>query len=109
VARNLERLCGSTDLVARFGGEEFVMILSYASLQRAEELGAAVCSSTEGLALPHVASRVSAYVTASLGGAVATPTQAGSPMLLVEAADKALYQAKAAGRNRAVVLRGDIG
>jgi two-component system chemotaxis family response regulator WspR len=109
VAASIQRLCGPTDLAARFGGEEFVMILSDASPRRTEQLGAEVCSSIQALGLPHRASRVGAYVTASVGGALMVPTAANSPMHLVETADKALYQAKAAGRNRAVVVREEAG
>jgi two-component system chemotaxis family response regulator WspR len=109
VARTLQDLCAPTDLVARFGGEEFVMILSDATLDRTERMGAAICGSIEALALPHVASRVSVHVTASLGGALTRASAAGSPLRLVDAADKALYKAKAAGRNRAVVNVDNIG
>jgi two-component system chemotaxis family response regulator WspR len=52
------------------------------------------------LEIPHVQSAVSEHVTLSLGIACMTPNPHTSPTMLIAAADAALYQAKAAGRNR---------
>jgi two-component system chemotaxis family response regulator WspR len=106
VAGTLQRHCRQSDLAARFGGEEFVIVLSDVPLQRVEQLGNGLCRSIEALKLAHSASRASAHVTISVGGALALPADGGSAMLLVDAADKALYQAKAAGRNRVAVVYG---
>ena len=94
----------SSDLAARFGGEEFVIVLADATPGRAEELGAELCRSIEGLRVPHLASRVAGHVTISVGAALAVPDADASPIQLVDAADKALYQSKAEGRNRATVV-----
>jgi diguanylate cyclase (GGDEF)-like protein len=91
----------AVDTPARYGGEEFAVILPYTdevgALGVAEKLRAAV----EALGIAR-ASRDKAPVTVSLGVATAHPNGQGEPALLVATADKALYAAKAAGRNRAM-------
>jgi diguanylate cyclase (GGDEF)-like protein len=93
-------------LAARFGGEEFVVVLPDASLEQTVHLSERLCRGIEALALPHLASTVSTHVTASIGAALTIPAQGGSPLQLVDLADRALYKAKAAGRNRAVAQDG---
>jgi two-component system chemotaxis family response regulator WspR len=107
VAATIQRHCRrSSDLAARFGGEEFVVVLPDASLDQTVHLTERLCHSIEALALPHLASTVSTHVTVSIGAALTIPAQGRSPLQLVDIADKALYQAKATGRNRAVVQEG---
>ena len=89
----------STDVVARFGGEEFVIILSKTNRFGAEKVAEKLCQAVEHLKIPHYHSKCSPYVTMSLGVATTIPTSQGSPERLIQAADKALYQAKLKGRN----------
>lgn len=91
------------DLAARYGGEEFAVILPQTSQAEAVEMGERLCRAVEAMRLPHPASPVSSYVTVSVGSATAMATIGGTidmPAGLLSAADIALYQAKAAGRNR---------
>jgi diguanylate cyclase (GGDEF)-like protein/PAS domain S-box-containing protein len=91
------------DLAARYGGEEFAVILPQTSQAEAVAVGEQLCGAIEALQLPHPNSPVSSYVTASVGSATAIATLGGTidmPEGLLLAADKALYQAKASGRNR---------
>jgi two-component system, chemotaxis family, response regulator WspR len=92
----------STDLAARFGGEEFVVVLADTPYSGALYLGDKVCRAVEALRLPHIASGVGKFLTVSVGGATRVPRPGDRFSLLVDAADKALYAAKRAGRNRAV-------
>ena len=89
-----------TDFVARFGGEEFVVILSDhergCALARIESLR----DDLVALALPHPLNSVGPVVTISAGLAVAVPSPALSADKLLSAADCQLYRAKTAGRNR---------
>ncbi|MDJ0728806.1 MAG: sensor domain-containing diguanylate cyclase [Crocosphaera sp.] len=88
-----------TDLVARFGGEEFVIILSNTNRLGAEKVAEKLCKAIEALEIPHYYSECSSHVTVSLGIATTIPTSQFSPQKLIKAADKALYEAKNMGRN----------
>jgi diguanylate cyclase (GGDEF)-like protein/PAS domain S-box-containing protein len=95
---------GPEDLAARYGGEEMAVILANEGSPGAAAVAARVLEGIEALALPHGTSSVaSKVVTASIGVATAMARSGGSaemPHALLAAADRALYQAKAAGRNR---------
>jgi len=99
----------AADLVARFGGEEFVVLLPHTDLEGAAHLAEQLRLAVAGLAIQHQDSRWS-VVTVSIGVAAcvpAAPSAATPPVpaaaedrfLLLTAADRALYQAKMAGRN----------
>lgn len=110
------------DLVARYGGEEFVVMLPQTPRAGAEHVASRILDAIEGLAIAHDASPASAHVTVSIGvgcydeeSACWTPPSADSRLAdnlrlgcteldLVQAADKALYAAKRAGRAQACVL-----
>ncbi len=89
------------EVAARFGGEEFAILLPghdrSAALVAAERLRRAVT----GLSLPHAARPDGDLVTISAGAA--TLTEPGEGTALIAAADQALYRAKANGRNRVVM------
>jgi two-component system chemotaxis family response regulator WspR len=95
-----------TDLAARVGGEEFAVILPATAFAAACELAEAVRDGIARLCIPHRAGGVADHVTVSVGGVVAIPQQADAFAPFIEAADRALYEAKRSGRNR-VVLRDD--
>jgi diguanylate cyclase (GGDEF)-like protein len=57
----------------------------------------------EKMAIAHSKSLVAPYVTLSLGVATVVPDDQGTPELLIECADKALYLAKSSGRNCVMV------
>ncbi len=102
VAATLKRrLRRPGDLIARFGGEEFIAVLAGTSLDVA--LGAAerVRKGVENLNRLHAKSPTHAVVTVSVGVATLRPNAPhATPAQLISAADEALYQAKARGRNR---------
>ena len=91
------------DTSARYGGEEFVLLLSGTELTDAAAIAEACRACVESLKIPHGNSKVSDVVTVSAGVATMTPDGDTSRRALVEAADKALYRAKAEGRNRVVL------
>ena len=95
------------DLAVRMGGEEFVVVLPNTTAADLAILATNIVKAVEALALPHLASPVADYVTISVGGATRMPERDESSFSLVEAADKAMYEAKRAGRNRAVIYKGN--
>lgn len=88
------------DLAARYGGEEFALILPTTASTGGVRVAQDIQYKVKALQLPHSSSPVSHYVTLSLGIAAVVPQPDSSPSTLVTVADKALYQAKAAGRNQ---------
>lgn len=91
------------DLVARYGGEEFAVLLPEAS-----ETGAAVVAerlrvSVAALVLPYQTPGAGHAVTVSIGVASLLPKPDIQPAELISAADRALYTAKAVGRNQVIV------
>lgn len=97
LSANLNR---SGELVARYGGEEFAIVLPYSSLENAASLAEKLRSEIESLGIAHVNSKVSRYVTISLGVASVVPTMDLLPASLISSADKALYMGKKEGRNQ---------
>lgn len=89
----------SGDLVARYGGEEFVVLLPDTDADAANEAALRIQRSVWALALPRVDVAPN-MVTFSLGVASLAPVRQHVPDNLVLEADRALYRAKAAGRNR---------
>lgn len=88
------------DKVYRTGGEEFAVLLLSTDIEVAQDIAARIRE--HAAAAPIRVGDVDIPVTVSLGVARATP--AIEPGELVEAADAALYRAKAGGRNRVVVI-----
>ena len=93
----------SSDFVARYGGEEFAVILPNTDASGALHLADSIRQRVQQLMLPHTASAVSEYVTLSVGVASTMPCKKFSLEALIAAADKALYEAKEQGRNRAII------
>lgn len=91
------------EVVARWGGDEFVVILPNMTREDAVESAENTRSAINGLNLGHAASKIGDTLTVSVGVASVTPDES-DVMRLVDLADGALYQAKTAGRNRVGVL-----
>jgi diguanylate cyclase (GGDEF)-like protein/PAS domain S-box-containing protein len=95
------------DLAARYGGEEFAAILPDTDAEGATTIAETIRAAVEGLAIPHIGGGTG-IVTASIGGSGHTGEgSVTSVETLVQEADNALYAAKAAGRNRVVMSRGE--
>ncbi len=96
-------LASSGGLAARYGGEEFAVLLPRADEAKTAEVAGAILEAVRGMAIPHPLSRVHRkMVTVSIGGSSASPGRDESSTSLLLRADRALYVAKARGRDRAV-------
>lgn len=110
IAKTLQScLYRSSDLVARYGGEEIVVLLPETTLEGAKEVAQRMVLAVEQLGIPHEGTVVeTGVVTISAGVCLRVPYpckkegRCGSTSLLA-CADAALYEAKNQGRNRFVV------
>ena len=98
-----EQLRGTTDLVARLGGEEFAVLLPALSEANCADVAERMRLAVQRLELPHPGLGPHGLVTVSAGVASTLVTASHSPAALFEAADSALYEAKISGRNRVCV------
>lgn len=89
------------EIVTRYGGEEFAIILPNTSQDEVLSFGHYLCQQIASLALPHPDRPELAYVTISVGLSSALPTLHSEAKALLTAADAALYRAKELGRNQA--------
>ena len=106
VAKTIADSLRSTELLARYGGEEFVIIASQTKLREAEKVAERI---RQKIATKDIINQSKneklGRLSVSLGVAQLEP---GEPLLqLIERADRALYKAKAAGRNNVVCIEYD--
>jgi diguanylate cyclase (GGDEF)-like protein len=108
VARHIAHCLRTTDLLGRYGGDEFAILLPETALHEAS-LVADRIREEMGMAAARIG-RQAAPVTLSVGLTVYVPGDPAVPRQLLEQADQALYSAKSDGRNRVGVWKmGSVG
>lgn len=100
-----EHLRRPADSAARYGGEEFLVVLPDTAPQGAAAIAEQIRIAISELGIEHAASEYG-RVTASIGAASWTPETDGDVTAVIRAADQALYDAKATGRNRVALFDG---
>lgn len=107
VTLRLRKRCRDSDLLARHGGDEFLLLLADLDRSRAEHAARRVAEELLGaLARPFQISGAEFHIGASIGISL-FPRDAGDADELLRHADAAMYDAKAAGRNTVSVYSGD--
>lgn len=89
-----------TDFAARWGGEEFAVILSNTDIHGALSVAEGIRANVETAVIPDNRDVFNEKVTVSIGAASVQPSENGTMHAFIALADKALYAAKEAGRNR---------
>lgn len=90
------------DLVSRYGGEEFIIMLPRTTLEEGCKVAENMCKGLENSNIPHAATELD-RVTISIGVAAIIPGPEDCLSGLIKASDDALYRAKGSGRNRVSV------
>jgi len=104
IARSAQEIVSRpADTVARFGGEEFIVLLPETDSSGATGVAEKLRTGVENLHLPNPDSSISPYVTISLGIITIVPSATSNQDDCLELVDEALYKAKKSGRNRLFV------
>ncbi|MCE2573622.1 sensor domain-containing diguanylate cyclase [Motilimonas eburnea] len=108
IAEALTQVCHrATDCCTRFGGEEFIVLSPDTNIEQGQAMADKIQQAIAELNIPHQESKADSKVTVSIGIAALIPTTATTKEQLIELADKAMYEAKAAGRNRIIAHPAD--
>ena len=101
VAATMQSLLRAEDILCRFGGEEFVLVMADAPIEIARGRAELIRESIGKLAIEHEGRRIGPLSVSA--GVAMFPEDGASGQAVVRAADAALYRAKQSGRNRTVV------
>lgn len=108
IAKVLEENDGLPHFAARYGGDEFVVIVPNCMPSEASSFGNSIKTKVEALNIPHAFSKVADRVTLSVGVACIVPEVSMTIHDFLQKVDAALYIAKKNGRNQVFVIDGDL-
>jgi diguanylate cyclase (GGDEF)-like protein len=105
VAHTIQESCNrASDFIARYGGEEFAIILPNTSTEKAVDHAEAIRKKLEEKHIKHEKSGIKNIVSMSIGIVSMVPDKETTPCSLISAADLALYDSKAAGRDQVALF-----
>jgi diguanylate cyclase (GGDEF)-like protein len=105
VSQTIRQHCQrESDIVSRYGGEEFGIILPNTGAKEAASIAENIRNAIESLHIKHQSSSIKDCVTISIGGTIIIPDQNTRAETIIALADKALYQSKSAGRNQVTLI-----
>jgi diguanylate cyclase (GGDEF)-like protein len=102
ISKELIRSLPKNYIAARFGGDEFVILLPESNIDDTENFGRKLIKRIENLSITHAHSKISNTVTATMGAASVIPKENITITQFIKCADDALYAAKIKGRNQIV-------
>jgi diguanylate cyclase (GGDEF)-like protein len=105
VANTLANMNIKSHFIARYGGDEFMVVLENCSIDDAVNLAENIKATIAELNIPHRFSKVSDRITLSIGAAGVIPDENMTIKDFIREADKALYIAKKSGRNQVAVCK----
>ncbi|WP_017754120.1 GGDEF domain-containing protein [Calidifontibacillus oryziterrae] len=104
VAMTIQESVRGSDIVGRYGGEEFIIILPRTNREMANVTAEKIRSNIENLRIKHPLSKVTPYLTVSIGGTTFFPKATDvSTEQLINDVDQFLFQAKRKGRNQVLM------
>lgn len=101
----LTTIQNSSNLIVRYGkkGKDFAIILPNINREEAKKIANNIVKDISKLEIPHKYSKISEYLTVSIGVSSIIPNRNQSSDILVEEAEKAVENAKNQGRNRIII------
>lgn len=107
VANTIRRAVGrASDLVSRYGGEEFIVVLGDTPLEGGLKIAENIRAAVERLGIEHTGAKRHGRVTVSVGVTSTLPTRDTQPDAVLVAADRAMYNAKNDGKNKVAFSTG---
>lgn len=97
-----------SDYIFRLGGEEFAVLLAETTAQESESMALKICQELELQMIPHATSKVSSFLTLSIGVVSCIADETLHEEDIIKQADKKLYEAKESGRNRYAMSYGVV-
>lgn len=101
----LRHICRETDIIVRYGGEEFIIILPNTSEEETVSLAGRIKNTVEETVFESNSEKISFTLS---GGIASYPINASTAKALLNAADTALYEAKSSGKNKILCYTGKI-